>query len=69
MGPRFLCLFLKISFSLQKEEDKNKQKTTQNTISKLKTGPMMLRNILGPMFNLDLDQFSTLKMCYFVYFY
>ena len=23
----------------------------------LKTGPILLRNILGPVFNLDLDQF------------
>ena len=29
----------------------------------------MLRNILGPVFNLYLDQFSTYKMCYiFVFF-
>ena len=28
----------------------------------------MLRNILGPVFNLYLDQFLTYKICYFVCF-
>ena len=30
---------------------------------KLKTVPIKLRNMLGPMFNLYLDQFLTFKMC------
>ena len=29
----------------------------------------MLRNILGPIFNLYLDQFLTYKICYFVFFW
>ena len=28
----------------------------------------MLRNILGPVFNLYLDQFLTYKICYFLFF-
>ena len=46
---------------------KNKQtKTTKEThVYKLKTGPIMLHNILGPIFNLYLDQFLTYKICYF----
>ena len=29
----------------------------------------MLRNILGPVFNLYLDQFLTYKICYFFLFF
>ena len=29
----------------------------------------MLRNILGPVFNLYLDQFLTYKICYFFFFF
>ena len=29
----------------------------------------MLRNILGPVFNLYLDQFLTYKICYFCFFF
>ena len=29
----------------------------------------MLRNILGPVFNLYLDQFLTYKICYFLFFF
>ena len=29
----------------------------------------MLRNILGPVFNLYLDQFLTYKICYFFVFF
>ena len=69
----FVFLFSKISFSLQKEEDfwktsqKKQQKKTQ--FLKLKTGPIMLRNILGPVFNFNLDQFLTLEFCYFFCFF
>ena len=56
-GPSFF-LFLKISVSLQKEEDKKRRKNKNNNpILALKTGPIMLRNILGPIFNASLDQF------------
>ena len=51
----------------RKEFLKNKQKTTtkKTQFLKLKTGPFMLRNILGPIFNFNLDQFLTLEFCYF----
>ena len=64
-------VFLKISLSLQKEEDcsRKTKKTTKNTISKSKIGPFLLRNILGPVFNLDLDHFLTLKICQFYVFW
>ena len=68
LGFLVFFLFLKISFSLQKEEDfwKTSKKTTKKTqFLKLKTGPIMLRNILGPVFNFNLDQFLTLEFCYF----
>ena len=60
----FLFLFLKISFSLQKGGFlKNKQKTTTKThFLKLKTGPIMLRDMLGPFFNFNLDQMLTLDV-------
>ena len=50
---------------------KNKQKTTtkKTQFLKLKTGPIMLRNILGPVFNFNLDQFLTLEFCYFLVFW
>ena len=43
--------FSKLLFSLQKEEEKkNKKKNKHNDpIIVLKTGPIMLRNILGPI--------------------
>ena len=49
---------------------KNKQKTTKKTqFLKLKAGPIMLRNILGPVFNFHLDQFLTLEFFYFLVFF
>ena len=63
-GPSFFCFFcfllsLKISFSLEKEEDflKKAEKHNNGPILVLKTGPIMLRNMLGPVFNTSLDQF------------
>ena len=51
----FAFLLSKISLSLQKEEDiQNNKKALFYAI---KTGPIMLRNMLGPTFNLYLDQF------------
>ena len=48
---------------------KNKQKQQQKTqFLELKTGPIMLRNILGPVLNFNLDQFLTLEFCYFLAF-
>ena len=40
-------------------ENKQNTTTTKTHFYKLKTGPIMLRNIFGPIFNLDLDQFLT----------
>ena len=51
IGIFLFFLFSKFLFSLQKEEDlQNKQNTNpQKThFYKFKTGPIMLRNILGP---------------------
>ena len=47
-------LFLKITFSLQKEEKfrkLSKQNNKKTHFYKLKIGPIMLRNILGPALN------------------
>ena len=51
------------------EKQAKKQKTKKRTILKLKTGPIMLRNILGPVFNFNLDQFLTLECCYLFLFF
>ena len=71
IGPSVLCfLFLKLLFSLQRGEYfwQNKQKQQQKTkFTMLKIGPSLLRNILGPIFKFDLDQFLTLKMCHFCF--
>ena len=71
----FLC-FLVIHFQkshsscrkkrIFEKQAKNNPKKTH--FYKLKTGPIMLRNILGPVFNLYLDQFLTYKICYFFFF-
>ena len=45
---------------------KNKQKQQKKHILKLKTGPIMLRNMLGPVFNFNLDQFLTLEFLFFL---
>ena len=70
----FVFLFLKISFSLQKEEDfsktNEKYTKTKDPFLALKTGPILLRNILGPVFNASLDQFLTLAFLFcFVFFF
>ena len=67
---------MKISFSLQKEDDSSKKRRKRNkktTLLALKTGPILLRNMLGPVFNASLDQFLTLGfflffLCYFLFF-
>ena len=69
-GPIFL--FVKISFSLQKEEDLSKKRRKRNkktTFLAFKTGPILLRNILGPVFNASLDQFLTLVFFLFLFVY
>ena len=50
--------------------EKQAQKTTKKTqFLKLKSGPIMLRNIIGPLFNFNLDHFLTLEFCYFFCFF
>ena len=49
---------------------KNKPKKKQqkkNTIFKLKSGPIMLRNIIGPLFNFNLAHFLTLEFSFFFF--
>ena len=48
-------LFLKISLSLRKEELKKHKKNNKHNCQSEKNGPILLRSILGPVFNLDLD--------------
>ena len=43
------------------------QKKTQ--FLKLKSGPIMLRNIIGPLFNFNLAHFLTLEFCFFFCFF
>ena len=49
-------LFSKISFSLQ-EEDIQKREQHKNIFVNLINGPIMLHNILGPIFNFNVDQY------------
>ena len=42
------------------------KKQKPNPFLALKTGPILLRNILGPVFNASLDQFLTLGFVFFV---
>ena len=35
----------------------------------MKSGPTMLRNIVGPLFNFNLDHFLTLEFCCFFLFF
>ena len=68
-GP-FLFLFLNLILPAERRgflKKKNKQKSqqTKTQLLKLKIGPIMLRNILGPVFNFNLDQFLTLDFLFF----
>ena len=74
-GPIFFifsfCYFQKSHFPLERRgclKNKQKQQPKKTHFYKLKTGPIMLRNILGPVFNLYLDQFLTYKICCFLCF-
>ena len=58
--------FQKSHYPCRKKRIFEKQQK-QTHFYKLKTGPIMLRNILGPIFNLYLDQFLTYKICFFVF--
>ena len=42
---------------------------TKDPFLALKTGPILLRNILGPVFNASLDQFLTLGFLFFFVFF
>ena len=46
---------------------KNKQKQ-KNTIFKVKNWSNFLRNILGPVFNFNLDEFLTFRILSFLFF-
>ena len=74
-GP-FFCFFFFVFENLIlpaerrgffKKKKKKKQKKT--TFLALKTGPILLRNILGPVFNASLDQFLTLGFFFFFVFF
>ena len=47
----------------EKQAKKNNNKKTQ--FLKLKSGPIMLRNIIGPLFNFNLAHFLTLEFSFF----
>ena len=68
-GFVFVC-FRKSRSPCRKKRISQKQspKTTNTQFYKLKIGLIMLRNILGPVFNLYLDQFLTFKTCIFCIF-
>ena len=53
-------------FQKKKKKKRNKNKTT---FLALKTGPILLRNILGPVFNASLDQILTLGFLFFLVFF
>ena len=63
-----LVQFFKILFTLQIEEYFFKKNKTQKQFYKFKIGPILLCNILGPIFNFDLAQCLTLKSCHFCFF-
>ena len=46
---------------------KKKIKRIIRMLLKLNIGPIMLRNMLGAVFNFNLDQFLTLEFCYFLF--
>ena len=71
----FLFLFLKISSPCRKKrifEKQAKKTTKKNTISKVKNWSNYVAQILGPVFNFNLDQFLTLDFFFllivFVFF-
>ena len=67
-GPFFVFLFWKFYSPCRKKrifEKQAKQQQKKTQFLKLKTGPIMLRNILGPVFNFNLDQFLTLDFFVF----
>ena len=62
IGPLFVFVFLKSSFSLQKEEEKSNQKKDPKVV--LKIGPLCCATYVGPVFNTTLDQFLTTFLCF-----
>ena len=73
-GPFVFCFF---AFYFQKSHSpcrkkrhfEKQAKINEKHFYKLKTGPIMVRNILGPVFNLHLDQFLTLIYIYIYFFF
>ena len=63
-------VFLKSHSPCRKKRiTKKKTKRTKNDpFLALKTGPILLRNIIGPVFNASLDQFLTLGFFCFFFF-
>ena len=74
IGPLFwfVCCFLfqKSHSPCRKKMifEKQATTTTKTYFYKLEFGAIMLRNILGPVFNLYLDQLLTYNICYFLFF-
>ena len=54
------CFFFLSHFPCRKKRILSKKKQKKDPFLALKTGPILLRNILGPVFNASLDQFLTL---------
>ena len=54
-------------FRFWKSRSPSRKKNIKRTFFNVKTVPISLRNILGPVFNFDLDQFLTLKFCHFAF--
>ena len=71
IGPLFVLLFcLRKSWFPPAERRtyfRKKTKREQKHFLKLKIGPIMSRNILGPVFNFNLDKFLTLEFSFFCF--
>ena len=51
------------------KKSKKKNQKKNDPFLALKTGPILLRNIIGPVFNASLDQFLTLGFLFFFVFF
>ena len=71
----FFCFFVFENLILPAErrgffkKKRRKREPKKTTFLALKTGPILLRNILGPVFNASLDQFLTLGFLFFFVFF
>ena len=71
IGPFFIFgffVFENLVLPAERRSFKKSKKRTTKTFLKLKIGPSMLRNILGPVFNFSLDQFLTLEFVICLFF-